>query len=433
MTLAIVLLVAGLLVGGGIGWYMKPKETVTGPAPPPVNVPTIPLQGVTVKLGYIASTTTGLETAKPYRDQIITVDMNAYAKQLGYNVAFAWNIDDAQAQANIHLEKVQALKAMSITVFEGGGYSSMAAAALNYCNTNKMLMWSTSSTSPTLAIANDYLYRLCPADSYLAPALAKMIYSYGCKYVVFVQRGDSWGDGIKNLFEESFGKLGGSIYGEIIRYAGESTEFANYLATADKEIEDARAKYGKDKVGGVLLAFDESVTILTQAKDYPNVYSTAWFGADGTAKLQRIVDDAGIHGVAMKVYSLLAAASETPAYTELDARYKALNKQPISSYTAYQYDVGFIVESAMLEKQSQKAEDILPLMAPICYRFFGTGGWSRLNEFGDRVPPPFDIWGYGIDPATNKPNYIRFGGYDIDTQIVVWDTTVLGFEPKPAA
>ncbi len=69
MTLAIVLLVAGLIVGGGIGYFAAPQPTPGGTNTVTVTVTgsgggqTIkeaPLKGATVRMGYIASSTTGL-------------------------------------------------------------------------------------------------------------------------------------------------------------------------------------------------------------------------------------------------------------------------------------------------------------------------------------------------------------------------------------
>jgi len=56
----------------------------------------------------------------------MTPDYNAYAAMLGYDVDFEFLIDDAQAQAAVHLEKVQGFKSIDVNVFIGGGYSSQA-------------------------------------------------------------------------------------------------------------------------------------------------------------------------------------------------------------------------------------------------------------------------------------------------------------------
>ena len=155
MTLAIVLLVVGLAVGAGVGYYAMP---------PKIETTTVtkteykrPLDGKTIKIGYIASSTIGLETGQPLHKQIIQTDMNAYATRLGYGVKFEWLIDDSTGLANVHLEKVQSFKSMGVTVFTGGLWSAQAAGSVGYCNENKMLMWSSSSTSPLAMIPNDNL------------------------------------------------------------------------------------------------------------------------------------------------------------------------------------------------------------------------------------------------------------------------------------
>ena len=161
-TLSIVLLVVGLVVGAGAGYMLKPDAAVGDGDT--IEVVVAPLEGTTVQLGYVSSTTAGLETTVPHVEEMMTVDYNAYAAELGYDVDFIYLIDDATGQAAVHLEKVQGFKSMDVSTFIGGLWSSQAQAALSYVNDNDMLMWSSSSTSPLLAIADDNLLRMCPTD-----------------------------------------------------------------------------------------------------------------------------------------------------------------------------------------------------------------------------------------------------------------------------
>ena len=78
------------------------------------------LQGKTIQIGYISSTTVGLETATPLVQDIMVPDYNAYATLMGYDVEFEYLIDDATGQAAVHLEKVQGFKSMDINAFIGG-------------------------------------------------------------------------------------------------------------------------------------------------------------------------------------------------------------------------------------------------------------------------------------------------------------------------
>jgi hypothetical protein len=89
----------------------------------------------------------------------------------------------------------------------------------------------------------------------------------------------------------------------------------------------------------------------------------------------------------------------------------------------------------VLQAQSEAGKDVLNLQAPICLNTFGVAGWSRLDEFGDRFAPPYDVWGFF--PGTNagstnptKPSVsIIMAQYDPDSQVTVFDTTVLGYTP----
>lgn len=87
-----------------------------------------------VYLGYISSTTEGLETAVPLIEDIIEPDLNEYVSKLGYDVKFRFLIDDAQGSTARHLEIVQGYNSMGVNLFIGGGWSSQAQASLRYCN-----------------------------------------------------------------------------------------------------------------------------------------------------------------------------------------------------------------------------------------------------------------------------------------------------------
>ncbi|MCB2172574.1 ABC transporter substrate-binding protein [archaeon] len=427
-TLAIVLLVVGLVVGAGAGYMLKPSGTGEdgGDGTGTVEV-VLPLEGKTVQIGYISSTTVGLETATPLVEDIMAVDYNEYAELLGYDIEFEYLIDDATGQAAVHLEKVQGFKSMDVNLFIGGLWSSQAQAALSYCNDNDMLMWSTSSTSPLLAIADDNLYRMCPTDLVQAPAISAMIHSMGIEAVVLIYRGDAWADGIVNYFEPEYTENGGVIL-EKIRYAGESTEFSNYLQTAENIVSDAVAEYGEGKVGVELIAFAEFVTMISQAQDYETLYSLPWFGSDGTVLSQQAIDDAPTQAEHLKIYSTYAAPAESELFNALYDRFYDLVSQPFGYYSACAYDVGWILTKTVTESQSTDALDIIPLQRPTAYTQWGASGWNRLNDDGDRYASNYQIWGYG-DIGEGLQNVV-YGLYDSTADVVTWDTEALGFTPS---
>lgn len=422
-TIVAVVLVAGLIVGGLVGFYAAPKETIAGDI---VEVEVAPLAGKTIRIGYISSTTTGLETTVPLVQEIMVKDYNAYAAKLGYDISFEYLIDDATGQAAVHLEKVQGFKSMDISVFVGGGWSSQAQAALSYVNDNDMLMWSSSSTSPLLAIADDNLYRMCPTDLIQAPAIAEMLVSHGIEAIVIMQRADSWADGIYNYLEPAYTEKGGVII-EKIRYAAEVTEFSNYLQTADDLLEQAIATYGVDHVALEIISFSESVTMVTQASDYPSVYAVTWFGSDGTALTQQHVDDAAEQTVHVRLHSTLAAPASSEKFNSLYDRYFALVSQPFGYYSATAYDIGWVLTESILNAQSSDAIDLLPIQHTTAYNNFGASGWNRLDDKGDRYGSNYQIWSYRYVDGVPEP-YVS-GLYQDGTDSVTWYTEEMGYTP----
>jgi len=372
----------------------------------------------TVQIGYISSTTSGLETSIPFLQEIIEPDLNAYASELGYNVNFKFVIDDAQGSATIHLEKVQGFKAMGIDIFIGGGWSSHAKVALSYCNDNDMLMFSPTSSSPLLAISNDNYFRLSPTDNVQVTAISKMLTSQGIKAIIILQRSDAWADGIYNYLEPHFKGEGGVIY-EKIRYACEATEFSSYLQVAEIKAREAVSKYGAKHVGVQIISFDEFVTIITQAERYPTLYSLTWFGTDGSAMVQHACDNAPRQSSHLKVYSPVAAPAQSEKFTKLYDRYFALLNQPLGFYSACTYDIAWILAQSILGANSVKAHDIIPILPNIAKNYYGASGLTKLNEDGDRYGSNYQIWSYRKEGHITKP-YVA-GFYNMESDSIKWD------------
>jgi branched-chain amino acid transport system substrate-binding protein len=280
-----------------------------------------------------------------------------------------------------------------------------------------MLMWSSSSTSPLLAIADDNLYRMCPDDTIQAPAIAEMLWSAGIEAVILIQRGDAWADGIYNYLEPAYTAKGGVIL-EKIRYAGEATEFANYLQTAEDIAEDAIAEYGEEHVGVEIISFAEFVVMISQAQDFPTIYDLTWFGSDGTTLSQQACDDAPEQVEHLKIHSTYAAPADSEKFNDLYDRYFALVAQPFGYYSACSYDIGWVLMESIMNTQSLDATVLIPVQHDTAFNNFGASGWNRLNDAGDRFGSNYQIWSYKYDGDVVIP-YVS-GLFDGITNQVTW-------------
>ncbi len=424
--IAIVLLL-GLAIGAGAGYMLAPQDSaiVDEDGVITITVTQSPLEGKTLKYGDLYAATSELETGVPLAEEIILVDLNNFAAQLGYDVEFQALVDESSGQAAIHLEKVQGYKSMGVNLIIGGRWSSMAQASLSYVDQNDMLLFSPSSTSPLLALSDDNLFRLCPIDNLQAPAMAEMLWSYGIEAVIIMQTADAYGDGVYNIIKDEYTDRGGVII-ERIRYAIESTEFSNYLATADDLVKDAIDTYGEEHVGVLLVATGGAVTMASQAPDFPAIYGLTWFGCDSTSLVQQFIDDTPEQAEHLKIFSTNASPGESVKYTDLDDRYRALTGMQAGYYVTTTYDISWLLASTILQTQSMDALDVIPVIDDIAYNYIGASGWCQLNEDGDRFGSDYLIWGYGLN-AEGELDNVCYGIYQTITGEVTWYTDVLGY------
>lgn len=413
-TLAIVLIV-GLVIGGGIGYFAAPSgtgETVTETITVEVN----PLEGKHIQIGFITSQASNLEYEVPTTEQITSADINAYAETLGLDVDFEWLVDSADAQAAIHLEKVQGFKAMDVNIFIGGFWSSQAQAALSYVNDNNMLMISSSSTSPLLALPNDNLLRTCPTDVVQAPAIGEMLTTWGVEAVLVVHRGDSWADGIWNILEGELAGRGIPVI-ERVRYATESPEFSAYLSTMNDLMGDAIAEYGAEKCAILGMMFNEQAVMYTQTPDYPNLREVIWFGTETTGRNQRVLDDAGGSQTELRCFSSLMTPAKIDKWQSFETRFNTLTSRIAGFYDAAQYDAMWLQAITILEVGGPDALTVRDLYPQTANNWWGISGWCSLDENGDRKAQIFDIWGYTDKDPNGFQSWGQYNGRDIE---VTW-------------
>jgi branched-chain amino acid transport system substrate-binding protein len=395
----------------------------------------------TIKIGYIApdtnpwtSTTTYVPyltqapvytTAKPFIEKDILPNINAYARDLGVDTRFEFVIMDAEGQSNTHLSLIQELKQSGIDIFIGSGWSSQACSSMSYVNVNKMLMVSPSSTSPSCAVANDRFFRMCPIDGYIGSALADIIWSYGIEEIVIIQRGDSYADGLINVFAPKYAMHGG--FSQSIRYPLETQmsdyDFCPYLQEGRDRAQEAIARMGGDsgRVGVLLIAYDEAARVIQQAAQCDVLYNLTWFGSDSVAKSANITVNAPMEANHLKLFSLLPDEPDSQKYIEIKERCMNATGGTFNVYYAYLYDSAFALARAIIETGSDNASKITAALPGICESTIGASGWLKLNRFGDRAPPPFTIWYYAPGAETPSDSYVA-GTYRNDTNQKIWNT-----------
>jgi branched-chain amino acid transport system substrate-binding protein len=315
------------------------------------------------------------------------VDFNEHLEGMGA----PWNLriveKDTATNADTALEKLKELDAEGIRIVIGPGASANVNAVREYANSNNILLVSTGSTSPTLTIAGDNVFRLVPDDNKQGTALAELIKSEGIDVLVPVWRNDVWGNGLKNVVTESFVEKGGTVL-DGIRYEPESPGIPGVIDDLETIVQ---GQADKDKVAVLFVGFDEILEFLKEASDHAVLSEVRWFGSDANTKQQLLTNDriASDFSTEVEFTSLQFTASKSAIYERVKAD---LGGDP-GIYAYASYDAVWVIGLTMLDTQSTDALTIKGKLPEIAETYSGAIGSTRLNAAGDLEQADYDIWG----------------------------------------
>lgn len=177
----------------------------------------LPLTGPASEIGN--NILDGIMVASEYYDgisskkiKIIVEDSKLDAKQ-------------AMSSANklITVDKVEAIIGLAS--------STEALAVAPICEKNKIVMISSTASTPLLSDAGDYIFRIYPSDVYDSKVLAD--YAKNIKNVSILYLNNDFGVGLKNTFIENYSRSGGNI-SNIEAFLPNDTDFRTQLSKIKK-------------------------------------------------------------------------------------------------------------------------------------------------------------------------------------------------------
>lgn len=385
---------------------------VVTPATAKKTSPTI----LTVTIGDIISGPWDTPGAQVIAD-LAMADINSYFVAENKPYRLQYEIQDAGGRNEQHQDRVVdfAYRQEPVNLLLAGRYSGMALQSLPYCNAFDVLMVSPSSTSPTLSIPDDNLFRLCPPDTYTGSSLAHVVWSKGIEHVVFLERSDAWADTLFISFIQEYAALGGSLTGKPIRYLDYDPHYAEQLQEAEVQAVHAVEMYGASKVGVVAASFSEAAILLNMVKNsYPTLYNCTWFGGDGSANSWDIVNNAAEAAEHVKYYSLMQKEVRGPNWESVASRYAAAtNGEQLNVYRANEYDIFWIYALSIEKASSADPADVRKVLPKVAAKYDGITGNCRLNDNGDRLNQGFDIWSYRQAP----PSFYIVGSVDASNSV----------------
>ncbi|HDD26730.1 MAG TPA: ABC transporter substrate-binding protein, partial [Acidilobales archaeon] len=180
---------------------------------------------------------------------------------------------------------------------------------------------------------------------------------------------------------------------EGIRYDPAAKEFSAEMAKLADIVRSLADKYGKDKVGVLVISFEEIAAIFAAAKAHPILSEVKWQGSDGTAGVAVLTKDPELAEFAIKVKFLntIAAPGQSP-FTEKVRKYvlEKLGREP-EAYAYFAYDALWVIALALEAVDSYDPEAVKNIIPSILKHYLGASGYFTLDENGDRATGDYDL------------------------------------------
>jgi branched-chain amino acid transport system substrate-binding protein len=322
--------------------------------------------------------------------QIAEEDINKLFSDLSRTIRLRVVAVDTQSDPEITLKALQELRSQGIKIMIGPEQSQSLARVREYADQNGVTLISCASTASSLAIANDTTFRLAPDDATLARLLTYLMQRDGIKVLIPLARRDLWADDMLNATKREFeGKEG--IMLEAVRYDPQTTNFSGQLNLLHTLVENATKGNGTDNVAVYVSAFDEIVTILSQATGDPVLASVRWYGNDLANAAISQNKTAAEFAYSVHFLSPVIGGSCGPKYEQIKKAVFNETGREISSLVANDYDALWLIAYAYLLAGCDDAGALKLAFPEAAKRYRGEFGWMKLNEAGDLKDVPYTI------------------------------------------
>lgn len=239
--------------------------------------------------------------------ELAVEEVNEYFANRGIPVRIALNMKDTQSDPAVALEMLKALTEEGIVPIVLGPTSSAEVEAVReYANREGILVISYASTAPSLAIADDYIFRMMPNDRSEAEALAMLARDAGdprfaSDVVIPVYRDDLFGNELVAAFTEEYTRRGGIVIEPGFAYDTGTEDFRGLVGALAEAVRRAFDTYPGARVAVYLVGFDEVANILRVADDHEPLSNAVWYGSNATAHSGAILKDEAAAAFAAKV------------------------------------------------------------------------------------------------------------------------------------
>ena len=254
-------------------------------------------------------------------------------KGTGINLIF----EDDKLSAKDGVAAFQKLNSLDkVTLIYGSAASGVTAAIVPTANQNKVVLFSSISTSDTLDNAGPYFYRNVPANAIQGKTAAEFIVNkLNGKSVAIFNKNDEYGANLASSFRERIQVLGAKVVYDSA-YQSTDTDFRNQLLKIKKSGADAAFIPGN---------YQDTGMILKQASELG--IQTIWIGGDGSYS-PSLIKYAGSSAEGF-ICTIMDVDKTTSMYKDFKKVFYTEYARDPDVYDTYAYEAGLILKETVLK------------------------------------------------------------------------------------
>lgn len=306
---------------------------------------------------------------------------------------------DDMTDADTLLRHLEELDQKDIKLVNGPAIDVISPDALRYADANGMVLTSCCSSVPSLAIADDALFRLLPDQRLHGQAIAELMYEVRkVRHIIPVGIQGTWSGELLEASRVAFERMGGSssdaiLYGDSGAAPGDGGAIRAAAADLAAEAERVIGQRGADGTAVLYIGYGEGPELLKAAAPHDVLGKVLWFGADQNTALPNIADDPEAAEFARQVWFMAVQPTVPDNFVNEEIR-DHLRRASIdaSPYASYAYDAVWVLGLSILSAQSADPADVRAEIIPTAMRHVGAIGSTELNENGDLLDAKYRTW-----------------------------------------
>ncbi len=330
--------------------------------------------------------------------ELAVSDLNQRYASVGSPVRFSCLIADTHLDTSLTITAAREMYDRGIRLLVAGPNNSAGLKVIKpFLDQNQMLVLNCFSTAPSLAIPDDFIFRLITDDNVQGQALIRMMQYDSISTLIPVWREDTYGTGLYQTVKQRLLTQGG-IMMPGVSYQPGATNFDEMIRQLEPQVTNAIATYGAKRVAVIVISYQEAADFLKSASVVHILSTVKWYGCDANIQKTSISSDPAAAAFAHTVRFLgpimgIGTAGNLPERAQqLSDQIMAKTGSNPTAYALTVYDAVQIYGLSYDIVQSNNGTLVKTVIPSVCEAYNYLGISRKLNPAGDLANANYIFW-----------------------------------------